>query len=61
MESRGSWSETREGPKLRTLDDLQIDGRRVLVRADLNIPRKDEKVADERRIRGAAHTIEEGS
>ena len=34
----------------RTIDDLDVAGKRVLVRADLNVPMKDGKVTDTTRI-----------
>ena len=34
----------------RTLDDLDVKGKRVLVRADLNVPMKDGKITDSQRI-----------
>ncbi len=43
----------------RTLDDLQPKGRRVLVRADLNVPMKDGVVTDTVRIERQAPTIRE--
>src|SRR5205814_6782493 len=46
-------------PKLRTLDDLDVKGKRVLVRADLNVPMKNGKVADASRIDRQAPTIRE--
>jgi phosphoglycerate kinase len=43
----------------RTLDDLDVKGKRVLVRADLNVPMKDGKVSDISRIDRQAPTIRE--
>ena len=45
-------------PRFRTLDDLDVRGKRVLVRADLNVPVKDGKVTDATRIERLAPTIE---
>src|ERR1700749_665961 len=42
-----------------TLDDLEVKGKRVLVRADLNVPLKDGKVSDATRIERQAPTIRE--
>ena len=42
-----------------TLDDLEVRGKRVLVRADLNVPVKDGKVTDATRIERQAPTIRE--
>jgi phosphoglycerate kinase len=43
----------------RTLDDLDVTGKRVLVRADLNVPVADGKVTDDTRIVRQAPTIKE--
>src|ERR1700759_1067228 len=43
----------------RTLDDLTVKGKRVLVRADLNVPVADGKVTDATRIERQAPTIRE--
>ncbi|RDE08171.1 phosphoglycerate kinase [Pelagibacterium lacus] len=43
----------------KTLDDFNLDGKRVLVRVDLNVPTKDGKVTDATRIERVAHTIQE--
>src|SRR6185437_484396 len=44
-------------PRFRTLDDLDVAGKRVLVRADLNIPVRDGKVTDASRIERLAPTL----
>src|SRR4051812_44255263 len=44
-------------PRFRTLDDFEIAGKRVLVRADLNVPLKDGKVTDVTRIERLAPTL----
>ncbi len=46
-------------PNFRTLDDLDVKGKRVLVRADLNVPMKDGRVTDASRIERQAPTIRE--
>jgi 3-phosphoglycerate kinase len=43
--------------KLRKLQDLPIKGKRVLVRVDFNVPMKNGKVTDSRRIKETAETI----
>jgi phosphoglycerate kinase len=43
----------------RTLDDIAVKGRRVLVRADLNVPMKDGVIGDTLRIERQAPTIKE--
>jgi len=42
-----------------TLDDIEVRGKRVLLRADLNVPVKDGKVTDATRIERLAPTIRE--
>jgi phosphoglycerate kinase len=46
-------------PRFLTLDDLDAKGKRVLVRADLNVPVKDGRVGDKTRIARLAPTIRE--
>jgi phosphoglycerate kinase len=45
-------------PRFRTLDDLDVAGRRVLVRADLNVPVRDGKVTDATRIERLVPTLD---
>ncbi len=44
-------------PRFRTLDDLDVAGKRVLVRADLNVPVRDGRVTDATRIERLAPTL----
>ena len=44
--------------RFRTLDDIDVHGKRVLLRADLNVPVKDGLVTDATRIERLAPTIE---
>lgn len=44
--------------KFRTLDELDVRGKRILLRADLNVPVKDGVVTDATRIERLAPTIE---
>ena len=43
----------------RTIDKLDVKGKRVLVRSDLNVPAKDGKVTDTTRIDRSAATLTE--
>ena len=34
----------------KTLDQMELEGKRVLTRVDLNVPIKDEKISDEKKM-----------
>jgi phosphoglycerate kinase len=59
---RIGWSKSQKGfdrmAKFRSLDDIDVGGKRVLLRADLNVPVKDGVVTDATRIDRLAPTIE---
>ncbi len=46
-------------PQFRTLDDVDVNGKRVLLRVDLNIPMENGKVTDVTRLERVAPTIRE--
>ncbi|MFN3076395.1 MAG: phosphoglycerate kinase [Alphaproteobacteria bacterium] len=46
-------------PAFKTIDQIDVAGKRVVVRADLNVPAKDGKVTDTTRIDRSAQTIKD--
>jgi phosphoglycerate kinase len=47
-----------EPGSLPTIDDLEVEGRRVLVRCDLNVPLANGEITDDLRIRASLPTLE---
>ena len=41
-----------------TVDDIKVSGKKVLVRCDFNVPMKDGKITNDKRIRAALPTIQ---
>ena len=41
----------------KTIDDIQVSGKKVLVRCDFNVPMKDGKITNDKRIVAALPTI----
>ena len=48
---------TMAGLNKKSVDDINVKGKRVLVRCDFNVPLKDGKITDENRLVAALPTI----
>ena len=42
---------------MKTIKDIYIDGKKVIIRCDFNVPIKDGEIVDDTRIKGALQTI----
>ncbi len=43
--------------RMRSIDDLEVAGRRVFLRADLNVPLRAGAIADDSRLRASRETL----
>jgi phosphoglycerate kinase len=58
LRARRAWRNDHEiGLAMKTIDDLEVSGRRVLVRADLNVPLDGARITDDGKIRASLPTV----